>query len=521
MANAAPPPPRNVVAVVIGTNTGAGDEEPLRFAASDAKRMRDVLRDLGDVRPEDIVGAGAESAEGVLGAVNRARERVAALSGAGKPTLFVFYFSGHGDDEALHLAHGNVPLRDLRAAIGNVAADLRITILDACRTTGRAKGVTASGEFSVAVNPDAPRGAVELRASAVGEAAQESDELGGAVFTHFLVSGLRGAADGDHDGRVTLAELYSFVYRSTLMRTTSAPVLQHPSMQMALGGAGDVILTVPSTATAFIEVPASGGDRYFVFARPSDAALGEINAQSNARLAVPPGKYMVVRRSSNATAVASVDLSGGGSKTLGLDDFRAVAREALARRGGALDLDPFRVEARGGSEWTPGQPDDIAGRVGLALTWMLGHLELDGEVAYAGGRFASPTFSGGVSALAIDAAVGYRFDTGRVAFTPFVGVEARNVWQHFTRVDPARIDAAGFDARETRSVFGAGPRLGARAALALGAGLDVSLGVSATGLLRREVATEADPQTPTRTGEVDRAAFHPTLAANLGLGYAF
>jgi hypothetical protein len=43
--------------------------------------------------------------------------------------------------------------------------------------------------------PDESRGTVELRASSLGEAAQESAELSGAVFTHFLISGLRGGAD--------------------------------------------------------------------------------------------------------------------------------------------------------------------------------------------------------------------------------------------------------------------------------------------------------------------------------------
>jgi hypothetical protein len=94
---------------------------------------------------------------------------------------------------------------------------------------------------------------------------QESEELAGAVFTHFLVSGLRGGADVDGDGRVTLSELYTYAYRKTLMRTGTGVALQHPAMTLDTSGTGEIVLTRPSTASAFLEVP-GGADRYLVFA---------------------------------------------------------------------------------------------------------------------------------------------------------------------------------------------------------------------------------------------------------------
>ena len=117
-------------------------------------------------------------------------------------------------------------LADLRREIASVPADLHVSILDACRGGGgRAKGVHRGPSFALAVAPDAPRGTVELRASSLGEAAQESEELAGAVFTHYVISGLRGGADTDGDGRVTLAELYSYTYRQTMLRTGTGVAL--------------------------------------------------------------------------------------------------------------------------------------------------------------------------------------------------------------------------------------------------------------------------------------------------------
>jgi hypothetical protein len=93
-----------------------------------------------------------------------------------------------------------------------VEADVAAFIL----TVGRARGGYATSSRPSAAYPLAPPsarwnaadGVVWLSASETGEAAQGSDELRGALCTHYWVNGLRGAADGD--GRVTLAESYDF-----------------------------------------------------------------------------------------------------------------------------------------------------------------------------------------------------------------------------------------------------------------------------------------------------------------------
>ena len=40
--------------------------------------------------------------------------------------------------------------------------------------------------------------------------------LGGSLFTHHLLSAMRGASDSDGDGQVTLFEAYSYAYERTL-----------------------------------------------------------------------------------------------------------------------------------------------------------------------------------------------------------------------------------------------------------------------------------------------------------------
>ena len=68
----------------------------------------------------------------------------------------------------------------------------------------QAKGARAEARVDFALPVDDVRGTAFIASTAVGEAAQESQALGGSFFTHHLETGLRGAADADGDGLVTL-----------------------------------------------------------------------------------------------------------------------------------------------------------------------------------------------------------------------------------------------------------------------------------------------------------------------------
>ncbi|MCK7469824.1 MAG: hypothetical protein MZU95_02755 [Desulfomicrobium escambiense] len=56
------------------------------------------------------------------------------------------------------------------------------------------------------------RGKVIITASSANEVSVEKDELQHGVFTYYLLEGLRGKADTDRDGMVTVDEAYRYVY---------------------------------------------------------------------------------------------------------------------------------------------------------------------------------------------------------------------------------------------------------------------------------------------------------------------
>jgi uncharacterized caspase-like protein len=64
----------------------------------------------------------------------------------------------------------------------------------------------------------------------------EVPELGHGLFTHYLVQGLRGAADLDRDGIVSLQEVYQYLEQQVAQKSRSIGGNQHPVMKGELEG---------------------------------------------------------------------------------------------------------------------------------------------------------------------------------------------------------------------------------------------------------------------------------------------
>jgi hypothetical protein len=233
-------------AVLVGHNKGQADEANLRYAEADAEKMRDVLLDLGGFRHENVVlmqGADAVAVRQTIVALN---ERIRTLSGTAQIVLLVYY-SGHADSEALHLGATRFSNRELEQLVGGSAADVRLLVEDSCRSGAltRAKGGQKGPSFAIRLDERlASQGAIFLTSSAANEDAQESELLKGSFFTHYLVSGMLGAADQSGDGTVNLNEVYRYAYENTL-RASSRTLAgtQHPSYRYSLSGHGDLVLT--------------------------------------------------------------------------------------------------------------------------------------------------------------------------------------------------------------------------------------------------------------------------------------
>ncbi len=109
------------------------------------------------------------------------------------------------------------PLNDLHAALSKLHAQLILLIFDgSVSQVGRdAQAKAKPHRWDVAGGGAGGGGTIVLLIGTTGlHNALESDKLRHGLFTYYLLRGLRGEADANHDGEVTLGELTAFLRTS-------------------------------------------------------------------------------------------------------------------------------------------------------------------------------------------------------------------------------------------------------------------------------------------------------------------
>ncbi|GHG82692.1 caspase family protein [Comamonas sp. JC664] len=340
-------------ALVAGNDEGGAGTRPLRFARDDARKMHALLQRLGGVAPADAKLLLNEDARDFLAALSELEQRARAARERGERTALFVYYSGHAKDGALRLGETRLAFDDLKRRLADAPSDIRIAILDSCRSGAmtRTKGARRAPAFDIesGAGRDA-RGLVILTSSAADEDSQESDALAGSYFSHHLTSGLLGDADRSGDGRVTLFEAYSHAYARTVADTaasTAGP--QHPTFSYDLAGNGDLVLTDLRASSGGLVVPgaAPGGTYYFV--DPGGLVVAELDkaADVERRVALAPGTYRVKRRLPDRLRIGEVEVRRGQ---------QAVLQESRLQDAPFSD-DPVKgalPSGGGGAWWTVG-----------------------------------------------------------------------------------------------------------------------------------------------------------------------
>lgn len=355
----------------VGSNAAPDGREPLRHAQADAQRLRQVFVQLGAMEAADARLLLGPSPAEVLAALAALEERASERPGS----VVVFFYSGHSDDRALLLGGSELPLTELRAALRRIPARLAVQLLDSCRSGAltRLKGARLGERFSLSVVPRA-EGRVVITSSAAWEDSQESDRLGGSFFTLHLASGLRGAADRDRDGRVTVAEAYSYVYDRTVESTlATAAGPQHPAFRYDLQGSGETVLTWLGDGATLVFGRPRG--EYVVFNLATGSIVAELPARgAGTSLALRAGRYRVLHRGADALSDGEVALAPGERRSADEHLTRRLRHARLVRKGGTPARRAHAIWLEGGARGPLGAGLHAAPLVrvayGLTLPWL-------------------------------------------------------------------------------------------------------------------------------------------------------
>lgn len=329
-------------ALVAGNDRGADRHRTLRYAERDARRFAELLIDLGGFAPENVVVLGGETAESFGAALAEIDRRIRQVVPERFPrAMLVVYFSGHAD--GLHLEFGDekLPYERFRELVTNAAAQVKIAFVDSCQSGAliAPKGGRPGPAFDLVLHDAADAaGTVVVTSSAAGENSQESAEIQGSFFSHYLLSGLRGAADQDQNDRVTLAEVYAYTYDKTVVETSrTLGGTQHPAYQYDLHGRGELVLTDLARGQARLAFgPALAGE-FLVLRDGNGEVLAELSKPYGTRrcLSLAAGSYRVALRRGERLFAGKVDLARGEEVRLRAGQLREEGSLlAAVRKGG-------------------------------------------------------------------------------------------------------------------------------------------------------------------------------------------
>ena len=263
---AAPPVKNDRWAVVIGVGRYQSTDIPsLRYTVSDAESLYQLLIGAGGFKKEHVLLLTDKSDRPpTLRNIKWALGTFLARSAKKDDTVLIF-FAGHGapevdqrgverdglakyliptDADPDDLYSTALPMDEMQTIFGRVEAERMVVFLDACYS-GAAGGRTFSSKRTRATNVDdqflerltRSKGRAIITASRPSEVSIELPELGHGIFTYYLVEGLKGAADLNKDGIITVQELYEYVEQKVSAKSRSVGGNQHPVMKGEMEGA--------------------------------------------------------------------------------------------------------------------------------------------------------------------------------------------------------------------------------------------------------------------------------------------
>jgi tetratricopeptide (TPR) repeat protein len=241
--------------------------QQLQYAERDAEDIYSILisPEGGNFRAENVhtlIGPKATLA-------NIRRELEEWLPAAAKEDDRVLvYFAGHGfvsqgqaylapyDIVVDQIAKTAYPMATLGSVFGKIKAKWKVLLTDSCHSGA----VTPDGDVQTINRSliDMTKSVFSLTASRDRERSFESPDWGGGhgIFTYYVVRGLEGEADDNHDGIVTADELAEYVRRNVREATDAK---QNPTSDRSSFDPNMLLAYVPTRAAAGAPPPPKFG----------------------------------------------------------------------------------------------------------------------------------------------------------------------------------------------------------------------------------------------------------------------
>ncbi len=226
----------DIWAIVIGINEYQNTRN-LKYAVNDARAFKDYLKDYVGIPDERIFYLTDQDAtksriESLLGTTIKRK--------ASRDDTVIIFYAGHGavepdpsnldgdgfekyllphDADLEDLYSTAISMNDIKTIFMRIRADRLIFIADTCYS-GASGGRTMVASKTRAYLSDKfyeriskGKGRVIISSCSANEISKEDDKLQPGVFSYYMLEGLKGRADQDGDGIITVSELFSYISR--------------------------------------------------------------------------------------------------------------------------------------------------------------------------------------------------------------------------------------------------------------------------------------------------------------------
>lgn len=251
------PDPPTIYAFIVGIENYRSGFRPLDDASDDAYYLQQYLTSVdGMALPNanvKIITDTKATKDNILLELQR-------LSDVAKENdLFIFYFSGHGTpghfvpfgndgtNEYSFVAH-----RDIRNILARCRAKNKLILSDACFSGEAAKASSDYIQRQYYKEMLATKGSLSMMASSKGdEMSLEAEGHQHGYFTYHLVEGMKGKADENKNGIITLLELFDYVRYNVVKGTNYR---QNPTISDGYDETMPVVFSLENAEKTDIEV---------------------------------------------------------------------------------------------------------------------------------------------------------------------------------------------------------------------------------------------------------------------------
>ena len=217
-------PAAKVWVVIIGIAEYDLDILNLRFTKDDAYRMYAFYKSMeGGSLPDEQITLLLD----IQATRSNVMQALTTYTGAGKEDAIVFYFAGHGtpgnfllhefddeEEEEEEELSGLLKHDELNRVFIQSQAKYKYIIADACHSGSLAESSTqkkSEKRGAYRSFEDSEKGFVMMLSSMGKEVSVEHDGIRQGIFSYHLIKGMKGSADKNKDGIVSVIELFDFV----------------------------------------------------------------------------------------------------------------------------------------------------------------------------------------------------------------------------------------------------------------------------------------------------------------------